>query len=88
MYKYEIKPSLQKKLRKIAKKDRKTYEQILKKMEGIINSLDVEHYKNLRNPLQEYKRVHIGSFVLTFKFDKFNNLISFADYDHHDNIYK
>lgn len=88
MYNYEIKPHLKKVLVKISKKDKKIYEQILKKIGEVINSSDIEHYKNLRHDLKEFKRVHIGHFVLIFKFDKSEGLISFEDFDHHDNIYK
>ena len=88
MYNYEIIPYLQKILNKLSKKDKSLYEQVLRKIEEIINSSDVEHYKNLRYNLKDQKRVHIGSFVLVFGFDKNKNLISFEDFDHHDNIYK
>ncbi len=88
MYEYEILPSLQKILNKLSKKDKNLYERVLKKIEEIINSSSVEHYKNLRYDLKDYKRVQIGHFVLVFKFDKTNNKIIFADFDHHDNIYK
>lgn len=75
-------------MKKLYKKDNQTRERILKKIQEIINSGDVEHYKNLRHDLKEFKRVHIGEKVLVFKFDKKNNLISFEDFDHHDKIYK
>ena len=52
MYSHEIKPHLKKVLEKLSKKDKSTYEQILKKIDEIIK------------------------------------LVSFEDYDHHDNIYK
>jgi len=38
MYNYEIIPSLQKSLNKILRKDKSHYEQIIKKIEEIINS--------------------------------------------------
>ena len=88
MYSYEIKPNLQKILNKLSKKDKTPYEQILKKIEEIINSSSTEHYKNLRYDIRDSKRVHIGHFVLVFGFDKEKNLISFEDFNHHDNIYK
>ncbi len=87
MHKYEIIPSLQKILNKISKKDNTTYEQILKKIEEIINSSDIEHYKNLRYSLKDRKRVHMGHFVLVFKFIKEEDKIIFLDFNHHDNIY-
>ena len=88
MRSYEIKPSLQKILDKLSKKDKQAYEQVLKKIEEIINSYDIDHYKNLRYDMKDSKRVHIGHFVLVFRFDKNGNIISFDDFDHHDNIYK
>ena len=63
------------------------YERILKKIQEVINS-DIEHYKNLRHDLKEFKRVQIGSFVLVFKFVKSENKICFEDFDHHDKIYQ
>ena len=86
-YEFEIKPELEKKLVKLYKKDKLTYKKIMKKIYEIINSRDIEHYKNLRYDMKDSKRVHIGHFVLVFSFDKPNNFISFEDYDHHDNIY-
>jgi YafQ family addiction module toxin component len=88
MYSYEIKPSLQKVLNKLSRKNKSLYEQILKQIQEIINSESLEHYKNLKYNLKEFKRIHIGHFVLIFKCDEIKNLISFEDLDHHDNIYK
>jgi YafQ family addiction module toxin component len=88
MYSYEIIPSLQKKLKKLSKKDHSLYEQIIKKIEEILSSNDIEHYKNLRYTMKDRKRAHIGSFVLVFKFLKSENKIVFQEFNHHDNIYK
>ena len=88
MRKFDIEEKLHKILQKLSKKDSKKYAIILKKIDEIINSKSVEHYKNLKYPLNDFKRVHIDrSFVLIFKYDKNNNLISFEDFDHHDKIY-
>ena len=57
-------------------------------MHEIVNSDDVEHYKNLRYNMKDSKRVHIGHFVLVFSYNKSKDFISFEDYDHHDKIYK
>lgn len=88
MYSYEIRPSLQKILNKLFKKNGQLYEQVLNKVKEIISSNNIEHYKNLRYNMKDSKRVHIGHFVLVFQFDKENNKIFFDDFDHHDNIYK
>ena len=87
MYLYEIQPSLQKIMLRLFKKDKQTRERIIKKINEIINSGDIEHYKNLRHGLKDFKRVQIREKVLVFKYDKKNNLISFEDFDHHDKIY-
>ena len=87
MYSCEVKPNLQKILSKLSKKNRQLYEQVLGKIEEIINSENVEHYKNLRHDLKEFKRVHIGHFILVFNFNKKENIIYFEDFDHHDKIY-
>jgi len=84
---YETLPSLDKSLNRLAKKDSHLYEQVLMKMEEIANSSDIEHYKNLKYRLKDRKSVHIGHFVLIFKFLKEENRIIFMDFDHHDNIY-
>jgi len=88
MYSYGIIPSLQKILNNLSRKDRLLYEQVLKKIEEVINSFDAEHYKNLRYGLKDKKRVHVGNFVLVFKLVKKENKIIFLDFDHHDNIYR
>ena len=88
MKKFEIKPELYKKLVKLSKKDKKSYESVMRKIEEIVNSSSVKHYKNLRYDMKDSKRVHIGHFVLVFSYDKSKDFISFEDYDHHDNIYK
>jgi mRNA-degrading endonuclease RelE of RelBE toxin-antitoxin system len=88
MREFEIKPGLYKKLVKLSKKDKNSYEAVMKKIKEVLNSSDVEHYKNLRYDMKDSKRVHIGHFVLIFSYDKAKDFISFEDYDHHDNIYK
>ena len=83
----KLNPLCKKILNKLSKKDRQLYEQVLKKVEEVINSFDAEHYKNLRYDMKDRKRAHIGHFVLVFKFIKQENKIIFVDFDHHDNIY-
>ncbi len=83
---YEIKPTLKRTLNKISKKNFLMYERILKKIQEVINS-KIDHYKNLRHDLKEFKGVQVGSFVLVFKFVKSENKIYFEDFDHHDKIY-
>ena len=86
---YKPSKNLERIFPKLCKKDKGAYEQILNKIKEIINCENPEHYKNLRNPLQLFKSVHIKkSFVLVFSYDKQNDFLYFIDYDHHDNIYR
>lgn len=90
MFDFDISDELKLKIRKLTHKDKKRVEIINKKIKEIINSdIDsINHYKNLRYNLSDYKRVHIDKhFVLTFKVDIQNKFILFADFDHHDKIY-
>lgn len=72
---------------KLQQKDKQLYENILNKMNEVLNTSDVEHYKNLRYNMKQYKRVHVGNFVLVFKYDKQTDFVYFDDFDHHDNVY-
>lgn len=88
MRKFDIEKRLHIILKKLFKKDKLKYQIIWKKINEIINASDVEHYKNLRAPLQDFKRAHIdGNFVLIFKYDKMKDKVLFYDFDHHDKIY-
>lgn len=87
MYSLDIRPQLDKKLDKLFKKDRMQYERVIRKAEEILQ--DPHHYKNLRAPLQNWKRVHIAKhFVLTFSVDEKRKVVILEDYEHHDKIYK
>ena len=82
MHELSIEPGLQKTLTKLFKKDKSTYEALMSKIKEIIHCEDVNHYKNLRNPLQHLKRVHIkGPFVLTFKYLEAEDKVIFYDFD-------
>jgi len=91
MFEFDLTDNLKLIIKKLLKKDKKKVEIINKKIKEIISSSNdsINHYKNLRHDLKEFKRVHIDkSFVLTFKVDMSTNFILFVDFDHHDNIYK
>jgi len=86
-YFLKIKPSLQKVFNKLVKKNPKQMEIILKKIDEIL--INPHRYKNLRAPMNHWKRVHIDAhFVLCFSVDEKNKTVSLEDYDHHDKIYK
>ncbi len=86
-YALEIRPSLDKILNKLFKKDKKRYEILMKKAEEIIQN--PQHYKNLRAPLQHLKEVHIDThFVLTFSVNENTKTVILEGYFHHKDIFK
>ena len=88
MRKYTVEDKLRKILTKLAKKDVKRYNSVLKKIQEIVACENVEHYKNLRRPKQHLKRVHVNShFVLVFSYDKTADTIIFVTLKHHDEAY-
>ena len=87
MHEFEVRPYLYKRLIKLSKKDNGLYNRVIKKIDRIVNSSDIDHYKNLQHGLKEVKRVHIGHFVLIFSYDPKKDRIIFEDFDHHDKIY-
>ena len=87
MHHFRISEHLQKILSKLVNKDQLIYDRLIDKINEIINSYDVEHYKNLRYNMKDSKRAHIGHFVLVFQYNKQTDEINFDDFDHHDNIY-
>lgn len=86
---YDTSDKLDAKIISLRKSDKKLADALWNKMHEVLNrdEITVEFYKNLRAPMQEFKRVHIGSFVLTFKFLKKERLVYFEDFDHHDKMY-
>jgi YafQ family addiction module toxin component len=91
MFNFNLSDELKSIIEKLVKKDKKRVEIIHKKIKQIVNSdpTSVQHYKNLKHDLKDFKGVHIdSSFVLVFKVDILNNFILFVDFDHHDRIYK
>ena len=88
MHNYKLSKRLEKLLPKIYKKDKKLYLQLIRKIDEISNSNNIESYKNLKHNLKGLKRVHLGHFVLIFSYDKTEKIIRFKDFNHHDKVYK
>ena len=87
MYKLAIKISLDKKFKKLKRKDRELLELINKKVQEILEN--PYRFKPLKKPLQNKRRVHIGgSFVLIYEIKEEEKVVTLFDFDHHDNIYK
>lgn len=86
---FEVKNKLKVKLKKLHKKDKRLYDAIWSKINEVVSISNVEHYKNLRKPLQFLKRIHITKqFVLVFEYHKSQDIVEFYEFDHRDKIYK
>jgi len=91
MYKIAFDPSFLAIIDKLKEKDPNSYNNVIKKIKQVANNLELNpyHYKNLKAPLQKYKRVHVNkSFVIIFQVDLENKLMIVYDYDHHKRVYK
>ena len=90
MYTIEITPEVASKLKKLKKRDLKSFQNVISKIKqiAIIVETNPDHCKNLKKPLSDFKRVHVNKgFVLIFLVDKSDRTIVVVDYDHHNNIY-
>ncbi len=74
---------IEKLLRKLKQKDPALFRAVQRKIDQIakLDRETINHFKNLSN----YKRVHVGSFVLFFKIE--GNTIIFDKLRHHDGAY-
>ena len=87
MFRFVITPDLEKQLNKLCSKDKTLAIAVRKKIAQIVscNEAEFKHFKNLRGDLSDYKRVHVGSFVLFFKLQ--GDVIFFDRLEHHDKAY-
>lgn len=87
MYNLAVKEGLDKKFKKLKRKDRGMLISIDRKVQDILD--DPYRFKPLRKPLQNKRRVHVGgSFVLIYEINEEKKLVTLLDFAHHDNIYK
>ena len=72
-------------LKKLKRKDPILFKQFKRKIKQIMQ-LDPNHFKNLRHECSDFKRIHIGSFILIFSVIK--EIIICEEFCHHDDAYK
>ena len=72
-------------LQKLAKKDKVSSIYISKKIKEIQEN--PHHFKPLRTPMQNFRRVHIGNFVLIYSIDENKKIVIIEKYEHHDKVY-
>ena len=84
-YHVAISLKLLKEFKKLKKKNLPLLIAINKKVEEI--RLDPQSYKNLNAPMNNLKRVHVGSFVLLFSVNETTKTITLEYFEHHDGAY-
>lgn len=90
MFEFDLSDELREEVGKLSRKDCVLAEALKKKIKEVVSrdSETIDFYKNLRHPLEEFKRVHVGSFVLKFKVYKERNFILFVSFMHHKDAYR
>lgn len=91
MFRYILTDELAKKLGVLCKRDKILAQTFKRKLLEVINRDErtINEYKNLKSPLNEYKRIHLtGNYILLFSVEQKNNLIVFVDIMHRDKVYK
>lgn len=91
MFRYVLTDELSKKLEVLCKKDKILAQTFKRKLLEVINRNEntINSYKNLKSPLNEYKRIHLtGNYILLFSVEQKNNIITFVDIMHRDKVYK
>jgi len=86
MYNLEVREEVDRVFGKLFKKDKVSFEYINKKIKEIREN--PYHFKPLRAPLQNYRRVHIGNFVLVYSINENTKTVIIERYKHHDEAYK
>ena len=88
MFSYDISDVLRVKLAKLGKKDKVLAQIFYKKLQEIISRDEktINAYKNIRSPLNEYKRIHLtGNYILLFAVK--GKHIVFIDIRHWDDVF-
>ena len=87
MYRLAIKEKLDKKFKKLQKKDKEMLRLIERKVEEVLEN--PYRFKPLRKPLQNKRRVHIGgAFVLVYEVNEKERMVTLIEFEHHDHVYK
>ncbi|MGV8162807.1 MAG: type II toxin-antitoxin system RelE family toxin [Candidatus Nanoarchaeia archaeon] len=83
MYSLLFTPTIERQLKKLKNKDKKTFERIAKKILEIQEN--PEHYKPLRNMLKGCRRAHIDPFIIIFELEQKTIILHYIK--HHDKAY-
>ena len=85
-YLLEYSPECKKEVKKLCKNNLPLQEALKKKVERILYS--PYHFKPLKKPLQNRRRVHVlKCFVLTYEINEEERLVRLLKFSHHDDAY-
>ncbi len=85
-YDFDILPSCKEDIRKLCAKNKPLQEALDKKIKQVQDN--PHHFKPLRYPLQDRRRVHVfKSFVLTYSIDEEAKKVILRKFSHHDDAY-
>ncbi|MFA4946710.1 MAG: addiction module toxin RelE [Candidatus Micrarchaeia archaeon] len=89
MFDFDFSEELRRQIKSLSKRDAALADALSKKVREVCSRDEntIDFYKNLKKPLNEFKRVHVGNFVLVFRVDKAHNFIFFEYMRHHDDAY-
>jgi YafQ family addiction module toxin component len=85
-YDIEIGDKLHRKLKKLQNKDSQYYNAIITKIVQIAEAPQLG--KPLRGVLKGKRRVHIGPFVLIYKVNENDHVVTLIELEHHDDAYR
>jgi addiction module RelE/StbE family toxin len=85
MYSLEIESSCREFVKKRCKKDKLLKVALTEKVEQILAA--PYSFKPLHSPLENMRRVHIGSFVLIYTIDEKRKVVRLLKFAHHDEAY-
>jgi len=84
-YELDISDVCEESIRKHSKKNAALKTALEKKIRQILEN--PHHFKPLKNPLQNKRRVQLGSFVLIYEIDEQTRTVKFLKFSHHDDAY-
>ena len=85
-YDIELSNKIRKRIEKLQKRDPSHYKAVVAKIAEISENPNIG--KPLRKVLKGRKRIHIGPFVLIYAVDDNNRIVTFLNFEHHDDAYK
>jgi YafQ family addiction module toxin component len=86
LYSLENEEQVYKEFKKLSKKDKVQMQAINKKIAQIL--ADPMQFKPLKHPLEGFRRVHVGSFVLIYEVVEGSKTVRVLRYTHHDRAYQ